>query len=1271
VSERGGPRKEPGTRGRALEREAFVEELHGAVDAPALHAALARLDENPPDPTPVLGDAAAGPAPLAFPGTNNLKWVPIGPTVTRRGQAIGRPRVSGRIRALAVDDSGRRAYAGSAKGGVWYTDDAGSTWRPVGGWAGRLVNTRGTGNMFSTGALLVHFGATAADDFVMVGTGEAVPGPGQVGAGAQGGVGVLAALGPVGAAVDADPWEPDAGAGPGAGAGQLAGVGVRRLVRHPAALSSPGATAGATQDRVLAATTHGLFLGTRAALPPVAAAPPANPGDPPQNALPARDGFTWAPYAGAPNAAGNDVTDVLWMVRVVGGTPRPVVVYAIAGQGVFISNDPTTPQVPIAALSAPAVNFNGRISLARVAGTDRVYVLGETNPGLRPSLFQVADIIGAPETVAVVPGVPSDLFGDPTDPPTQADYDQAIAVENVGGNDRIYLGGSTVWPRNTSDGDWVAGLYCFETPAPPAAVTALAAASGISRRRDPPTGDGADADGLVGNNVHPDVHAIVLTGPAPPNRHVWVGCDGGVFASVHGGRVNTFASRNTGLATLEPIFVGSHPTSSHFLIAGFQDNGSQVRVGDTMWEATFEGDGGGSLFHPTRSQVVLTQYVQADWQSAGHGGYRDPMTRRTSTGTVGRESSASNFYSGAAAVRDAATGGRVALGTNRVWLTDNLGTGTTTWRTLPFPAGSQRDARPGGTDPPARRAFGVPGFNNPGLTGDNRVVDMVWQSANDLLVMYRGGIVRYTNTNRASGTWTTRVWDLMSGAVALPANTRLAAVASVPGALDFYVATLGDAANPATETLWFLDDATNTFSATGFRTVLDFAGPPVVTGPLDPCYAVTVDPALPGDVYVGTATGAWKGRRNAGVWTFARLGNGLPDATVQDLDVWADPLPDPAVVADPTHRPRLLRAAVQSRGVWEVDISGPDPRHTYVRMHARDDRRVLPSPMANPRRNPAATPEVDWASPDIAVRPRWPVATPPRFRGNITFTTRPSYELWTFQTAFRWLYPSCEPTGRWSDAFRDLIRFHRSVLGLSASTVVDAALWRAVVGSAAPAVVGTTLRVDPADAARGVVTSDAADAPAVYRPPWHTTGNFTGHGTEVDLVESVHPVRRTGDEWTVYAEPCTVDVLLHHRDSRPVAPGAAFAALLWQSAPTAAALRALAPAGLDQYHRDVLAAGPGGAAPAAPAGWTQVLTPGGSAQHPLTTLLDARLPRAVSVDVDLAGVTAGHRVLVVALVGSGADDPPGMPVGAPATVGDLARAYRHVATRIVRVVARP
>lgn len=60
------------------------------------------------------------------PGSTN--WVPIGPSVARKGQAAGHPGMGGRVARIAVAPGGSRVYVASALGGVWRSDDGGATW---------------------------------------------------------------------------------------------------------------------------------------------------------------------------------------------------------------------------------------------------------------------------------------------------------------------------------------------------------------------------------------------------------------------------------------------------------------------------------------------------------------------------------------------------------------------------------------------------------------------------------------------------------------------------------------------------------------------------------------------------------------------------------------------------------------------------------------------------------------------------------------------------------------------------------------------------------------------------------------------------------------------------------------------------------------------------------------------------------------------------------------------------------------------------------------
>ena len=127
-------------RGHAAERWQHLALRQGDYDATELSDAIAaKLAKPAPKSRRRKG------VPKGFPTDDTSRWVPIGPSVVRRGQGTGRPRVVGRVRDLAVSPDGKRAYAASARGGVWYSGDGGGSWSPVGGWADRTTAGLGTG----------------------------------------------------------------------------------------------------------------------------------------------------------------------------------------------------------------------------------------------------------------------------------------------------------------------------------------------------------------------------------------------------------------------------------------------------------------------------------------------------------------------------------------------------------------------------------------------------------------------------------------------------------------------------------------------------------------------------------------------------------------------------------------------------------------------------------------------------------------------------------------------------------------------------------------------------------------------------------------------------------------------------------------------------------------------------------------------------------------------------------------------------------------------
>lgn len=1255
-------------RNRATQRWAFVADRQGTADVAALTDAVgAKLAEA----APLAPKGAKG-----FPAPAPYRWVPIGPSVVRRGQGTGRPRVTGRVRALAISDDGTRAYAGSARGGVWYTGDGGLSWTPVGSWAARNVGAGGPVSAQSCGALLVSFGTTAADpDVVLVGTGELTGGSNAV-LGSWGGVGVLAGTFVSPPTLDQNPWEVESGIG------ALQGRGIYRLERNPA--SQVGSTDPAHVDLVLAATNQGLVIGTRTAGPP--------------------DHYAWAQVIGLDqaaltpaeftNAVNISVTDVVWY-------PSGRIVAAVDGRGLFVSDDGGG---TFAALQGCNVGSGqriaGRLTIARPfdnathAFTNGLFVLCgvraahvTTGEGV-PTLFAIADATIAAPVVTRPAGVPTALW------PGQAWYDQALWVEQTAATPRVYLGGSFF--RTAAPVTFDGGVWCFDVkPAAPPAhpTTFLAGVAGIST-----VADGSAVDGLIGTGVHADIHTIRLTGADAAHRHVWVGCDGGVYRSAMSGKVNTFAHRGNGLAVLEPGWCAPHPTVSQLVVAGMQDNGTQLRTGDTVWEEVFEGDGGGVVFDPVHPHRFIRQYINASWSASPADGRFCAPTSKWVNGSTNKitdleSANRSSFYSGAAATISAAGRTRLALGTNRVWLSDDLaGPAPNTWKVLPFAhPGTGRDPRPHApitpppwvlpSDKPSDRAFGVPTtiFQPHGHSlALGRVITLKWANATTLVVLFELGVVTWRDN---AGTWSATV-DVKLTQLGVGGPTFLTDIAPIPGSTDYFLTTTGQPGNaagtinpdPTLDTCYLVTrqaanpNAVNPPRVTGLRHALDTAGPPAAVGPVDPAYAVVVDPGSPNDVYIGTVTGVWHGVRDPALpaagpgLKFADPAmpalvnpfvNGLPQAAVQDLSIHFDQ-------SHPT--PRLLRASIQARGVWEVDLAAPDAASsTYVRVHQYDDRRRLPTPMTDPRTEFTATRMYDGDSPDIVVRPKPGRPNPPGWQGLAADQwgpgNAPAYELWTFQTAFRWLYPTVQATGEWTPEFGALVAFDRAQRAhalVPAGPILDKQLWDLVVGT----------RID----GHGAVSMSGADPLAVYQPPWHNPAGMSAPATEIDIVESVVPLMSVVGSWTVHAEPCAVDVLLHHRDTRPVPADQSYGVLLWRKIEILSGTEPPFDAtALTTFFR---ACASTGLMHAPPAGWTAA---GPAVGDPVTSLpvpLDARMPRALQFDVDLTDTfLASVQLLAVVWDQSGRlTIDPVLP--ASPTIDDYVQGWPYAAYRAVQTTTR-
>ena len=1117
-------------------------------------------------------------------GDVNL-WVPIGPSTLLHSLPRDSPRGTGRVRDVAVSPDGRRAYAATAAGGVWHSDDAGTSWSPVGNWAVTpTISTfiRGA-NALSCGCLLVDFGSAAdgSGDDVFVGTGELRSASDGIHGDKQAGAGVLHLSIPLPQAL-ADPfataWKREAP--------NLAGRGIYRLARDPA-----------DPTRLVAATSVGLF--TRQG--------------------PFVEDQQWTQIKAGPFDF--DADDLEWTTDVLWTTAGRLFVGLIddtrfSDTGVYVSTQgvggPFT-EVDLGDIDDPR---NIRIGLAVAPSNPNVvYVLTSG-----PKLWRITGTSGQR-----IRRVPKHLFGSGD----QSQYDLTIAVDPRDAND-IILGGAGV------DADALMFACAVGTDAD----GHLALDFDDANQQNP-----ANDLTWIGDGVHADVHAAVFVDvPGAEAAHLWVATDGGIFRSTAQDKRQRFGACNTGLSALQCGYVASHPTIEGYVFTGTQDNGTIIRAGDTIWAVNdlFGGDAGCVLVHPVHSEYAVGHEQKGRWNS-NDSRFTPPVFRRNATAAAQKaqqaESRAAAFYS-SADIRLIGGKTHIVLGTNRVWLNEN-------WRPTEDRS-NQWNTLPSGDDP-----YDEDGTDTKldTLEKAGAVISCRWASDNRVVVLHERAVVVLDRDE--DGDWTRTVLsahdekcgDVDNDDIAtgpgdwLPPRgswTDIAIYDNQGAHSRFYIATTGfarmDDNTPEEfdrmDTLWWYDGSGH-FHPTGLR---NHNTPPDDVGTEAPAIAVTVDPDDKNVVYVGTTLGAWRGvltfAGQTPTWKWQIFSNGLPETAVYDLAFF-------------NHQGlKLLRAALASRGIWEVDLS-PAPRpvaRTYLRVHAFDTRRRALTSLLNPE--PGFTPVLPWfVSPDIRVRPA-PAATREPAPGldalNWTDDNPPfgadRFHLWTFQTAFRVREPLCRPDGIWSRQFARLLRIRMG----QPSARINRDVWEAV--------------VTPAD---------------TYQPPW---GN--AEPTEADLHELIVEPGVTAP-LVIPREPALerrlyrVDVLVHHRDQRPVRRDQVRVTLLRRAIPDNEAQWITIPISGTWKTRvtQLLSASPPPGL-TLPDGW---VTAGTQRVRSPQRDIDARNPRVVTFDVNFAALTGAPRRFVLLGIVHSEPDPVTVQSLAGDNLQELILFSHHAAARIVVV----
>jgi hypothetical protein len=430
----------------------------------------------------------------------------------------------------------------------------------------------------------------------------------------------------------------------------------------------------------------------------------------------------------------------------------------------------------------------------------------------------------------------------------------------------------------------------------------------------------------------------------------------------------------------------------------------------------------------------------------------------------------------------------------------------------------------------------------------------------------------------------------------------------------------------------------------------------------------------------------WRGVLTPGAaptWVWSPFSSGLPEAAVQDLTLTTWPRPAGAPL-------KLLRAALQARGVWEIEPDADARPTTYLRVHPFDSRRITPTDQHDPmwhQPRPERNWPLDWAdqrnrdfrnnanlprtapdgtlagsytwhgSPDLRFRPAHttppvPVPVPP----DLPWISLPPdrFWLWSLQTALRTIDPLIVPDGRWTAWWRLRLRAVRVALHIDAAAPglarVSAPLW-----------------------------NHAQVQSGFWADPW-----ADGGPTEADLVERITgmatprvggPNSRATSPATlaVLRRPYRLDVCLHHRGREPVlAASLAVIVLRFQLPADASTWAGLGPPALPTEPglsalRAALDALPatGGALPAQftlPPGWTaaDVSVAVRRPSRPIAT----GAPVIITFDVDFTTAERGSRWLFVALTHSTAD-PLAM---SGANLRAMVLESRHIAARSVQIV---
>lgn len=176
--------------------------------------------------------------------------------------------------------------------------------------------------------------------------------------------------------------------------------------------------------------------------------------------------------------------------------------------------------------------------------------------------------------------------------------------------------------------------------------------------------------------VHADIHDLIFLPGS--GTTIFTGCDGGVFKSTNTGSGWTDLSSNLAIAQQYRISIST--SNANLVLAGHQDNGTNLSTNGTSWAQKLGGDGMDCYVdRTTNTNMIASLYYGDYWRSTNGGTQFFPIPDPTADGT---EDWVSVIHQDPTTSAIAYAGGRPRLyKCNNIW-------GTVSWTALGTPTGS-------------------------------------------------------------------------------------------------------------------------------------------------------------------------------------------------------------------------------------------------------------------------------------------------------------------------------------------------------------------------------------------------------------------------------------------------------------------------------------------------------------------------------------------------------------------------------------------------------